>query len=263
MEAKKLTLSERIHRATAATECEKVMSRHCYYHAGGIHREEIEEFWTKEEPLTWAHNFGQMNSLENYTACYADAQEANAVEYYALLEPVYPEVADVKDRRALTEEAMHLLVSPIIEVAADGQTAKGLWYTPGCIFSTLTPGKERAGMWIWERYGADFVLEDGQWVYRNLKVCCDIAGMMDEPGWGLSQGPPGPPPDPDGGDDPPAGPGGAQEVAVPGPLHYNLSSTQLPPDRPTIPGPYRTFDEPFDYAALPGIYEEGAAGARE
>jgi hypothetical protein len=266
MEENKPALSERIHRATAAIECEKVMSRHCYYHAGGVHREEIDEFWTKEKPLTWAHNFGQMNSLENYTACYAYDQEANAAQYYALLEPVYPEVAAVGDRRALIEEAMHLLVSPIIEVAGDGQTAKGLWYTPGCIFSTLTPRKEREGMWIWERYGADFVFEDGQWVYRNLKVCCDIAGLMDEPGWGLSQGPPGPPPDSGSGDDeagPPPGPGGAHAVAVPGPLHYNLSPTQLPQDRPGIPVPYRTFEETFDYATLTGIYEDGDAKVRE
>jgi hypothetical protein len=234
------------------------MSLHCYYHAGGVHREEIEEFWTKDFPLTWAHNFGQMNSLENYTACYADAQEANAAAYYALLEPVYPEVSAVKDRRALIEEAMHLLVSPVIEVAEDGLTAKGLWYTPGCIFSTLTPRKNREGMWIWERYGADFVLEDGRWVYRNLKVCCDIAGLMDEPGWGLSPEPQGPPPDEDGENGPPPEPGG-QAVAVPGPLHYNLSPTQIPQDRPKIPVPYRTFDETFNYAELTGIYEQESA----
>jgi hypothetical protein len=260
MTAQKHTLSERIARATAAIECENVMARHCYYHAGGIHREEIEEFWVKEDPLTWAHNFGQMSNLENYTACYADAQEANAKAYYDLVVKVYPEVTEVEDRRALIEEAMHLLTSPIIVVAGDGQTAKGLWYTPGCIFSTLTPRKEREGMWIWERYGGDFVIEDGEWVYRNLKVCCDIAGMMDEPAWGLSEGPGGPPPEdektPEDGDGPPPDVKGPVEVAIPGPLHNNLSAVQLPQDHPKLPLPYETFSETYNYATLTGRYEE-------
>jgi hypothetical protein len=260
-ETKPRSLKERVARANAWVECEKVMALHCYWHAAGIHREEIEQYWTKEEPLTWAHNFGQMNSFENYTACYADAQEANAEAYYGLVEPLYPEVRDVKDHRVLIEEAMHLLVTPIIEVAGDGRTAKGLWYTPGCIFSSLTPRKEREGMWIWERYGADFVFENGRWLYRNLKVCCDIAGMMDEPGWGLKEGPPGPPPDEEGergeeSQDDGKGPGPVP-VAVPGPLHFNLSATQLPQKRPALPLPYETFTETYDYATLTGIYEEG------
>jgi hypothetical protein len=252
-EERERTLSERIARAVAAIECEKLMGLHCYWHAAGIHREEIEQYWTRDEALTWAHNFGQMKGIENYTACYADAQEANAKAYYALLEPIYPELRDVADRRALVEEAMHLLTSPIIEVAGDGRTAKGLWYTPGCIFSTLTPGRTREGTWIWERYGADFVLEDGRWVYRNLKVCCDIAGPMDERGWALAEGPAGPPPEDDGSDASP------MSVSVPEPLHYNLSSTQLPQDRPKIPVAHETFADAYDYAALTGIYEEATA----
>jgi hypothetical protein len=204
-----------------------------------------------------------MNGLENYTACYATDQETNAAAYYALLEPLYPEVAAVRDKRALTEEAMHLLVSPILEVAADGKTAKGLWYTPGCIFSTLTPRREQEGLWIWERYGADFIFENGQWLYRNLKVCCDIAGAMDEADWGLSQAPMGPPPDSEsesGAGAPPKDDARKPaEPRFPGPLHYNLSPTQTPQNRPKLPVPYETFDETYDYAALTGIYEEGGA----
>lgn len=247
-----LTLSQRIARAEAAIECDKIMSRHCYYHAAGIQREEIEEFWTKREDCTWAHNFGQMNTRTNYIECYADNQEENVARLYEELEPVYPEVAKVKDHRALVEVAMHLLASPIIEVAEDGESAKGLWYTPGCIFSTLNPQKAKEGSWIWERYGADFIIEDGEWVYLNLKVCCDIAGPIDKENWPLAGGfgPPPPSDDEDAGG-PPPGP----VVGIPGPLHYNLSETQLPQSEPYIPEPYRTFSETYSYATLTGIYE--------
>jgi len=250
----KLTLSERINRAVAATTCEKIMSLHCLYHAGGIHREEIEEFWTKREDCTWSHNFGQMDNKTNYIECYADEQEANAVQIYEQVVPIYPEVSKVKDRRALIEVAMHLLASPVIEVAEDGQSAKGLWYTPGCIFSTLNPQKAKEGMWMWERYGADFILENNKWVYLNLKVCCDMAGMMDADNWPFMEDSGEPQSDkeedsskPDSSD---------VSVGIPGPLHYVLSNTQVPQERPYIPQPYRTFKETYSYATLTGIYEE-------
>jgi hypothetical protein len=260
MEALDLSLSQRIARATAAIECEKVMARHTYYHAGGIHREEIEEFWIKNGDLTWAHNFGQMNTRGNYVACYADSQEANANAYYVILESIYPEVERIQDRRALVEEAMHLLVSPVIEVAKDGKTAKGLWYTPGCIFSTLTPRKEREGVWIWERYGADFIFEDGKWVYRNLKVCCDLAGAIDEIGWPFSGGMAPPPPVVDDEGEEVDNSRGSSGVGIPGPLHYDISAVQLPQNRPFIPFPYDTFSETCSYAILTGIYEEDISG---
>ena len=238
-----MTVSERIFRANAAVECEKLMSKHVYYHAGGVHREEIEEFWTKREDCTWAHNFGQMGSRSNYIACYADGQEKNTREVYELVLSVYPEVENVPDYRAICEEAMHFTVSPIVEVAEDGQSAKGLFYTPGCIFSTLNPQQEREGRWMWERYGADFIYEDGEWKFLNLKVCCDMFGPMDIKDWYFdSFG--APPPDPGRKNqtetEEEGPPPQSFTVTHPGPLHYPLSSAQLPQDRPFMPLPYTT-----------------------
>jgi len=252
-----MTISERIHRANAVVECEKLMSCHVYYHAAGIHREEIEEFWSKRDDVTWAHNFGQMGNRANYIKNYADNQEKNTREVFEAVAKVYPEVLDkekVPDYRAICEEAMHFTVSPVIEVAEDGQSAKGLWYTPGFIYSTLNPQQAREGTWIWERYGVDFIYEDGRWVILNLKVCCDISGEMDAPDWPIAPRPQMPAPPGDGEAPPP--PIGGMDVTYPGPLHYELSSTQVPQERPFIPVPYRTFSETCSYATLTGIYEE-------
>lgn len=259
-----MTLSERIHRANAAVECEKVMSLHVYWHAAGIHRQEIEQYWTKSDECTWAHNFGQMGDKANYTHNYADNQEKDTREVFDAVAKVYPEVLDefwVPDYRAICEEAMHFTVSPVMEVAEDGKTAKGLWYTPGCIFSTLNPQQEREGTWIWERYGADFVYEDGRWLYKNLKVCCDMAGGMDAPNWPLV-GRGGPPPaeeapeGEEGGEVAPPPPGGGMSITHPGPLHFETTATQLPQERPFIPVPHKTFSETYNYATLTGIYEQ-------
>lgn len=54
----------------------------------------------------------------------------------------------------------HHLTTPVIEVAEDGQTAKGVWMSPGHeTVPNLLPG----GHWVWGRYAIDFVKENGQW----------------------------------------------------------------------------------------------------
>ena len=252
-----MTVSERIHRANAAVECEKLMSRHVYLHAAGIHREEIENYWTKSDECTWAHNFGQMGDKANYTHNYAENQEYDVGQNFRELVKVYPELLDkdkVPDPRATYEEAMHFTASPIIEVAEDGQTAKGLFYTPGVIFSTLNPEQAREGTWMWERYGADFVWEDGRWLFKNLKVCCDMGGPMDLLNWPLL--PKDPPPEPEDLDEEAAQ--HTMSVTHPGPLHYEISPTQMPQKRPFMPVPYKTFSETYPLSTLTGIYEEAA-----
>lgn len=251
MSVKELSLSERIDRAEGAVECEKVMSRHCYYHAAGIHREEFYEMWSRRPDITWAHGFGQMGDRNEYYFNYVINQERDTWQGFMNLWNVYPEVKDVirdtrcmMDYRAFNEEAMHLLTTPVIEVAEDGQSAQALWYTPGVIFSTLNPQKEREGMWMYERYGADFVKEDGEWVYLNLRVCPDVVAPMDNVPW-YTEAPRrmGPPPgeDDEQGNSPPP-PNGGMVLKIPGPLFQELSVTQTP-QNPGIPEPYRTQSE--------------------
>lgn len=59
--------------------------------------------------------------------------------------------------------AMHLMVNPVIEVAADGQTAQAVFVAAGIVATKdRKTGKPRA-MWEWNRYGDDFIKENGHW----------------------------------------------------------------------------------------------------
>ena len=55
----------------------------------------------------------------------------------------------------------HQFTTPMIEVAGDGKTAKGLWYSPGHE-TPIVDGKPQA-KWCWGRYSGDFIKEDGKW----------------------------------------------------------------------------------------------------
>jgi hypothetical protein len=60
----------------------------------------------------------------------------------------------------------HAFLSPVLEIAGDGQTARGVWDSPGL---DVANGNANAN-WAWLRYGVDFIKTDGQWKIWHLKV---------------------------------------------------------------------------------------------
>lgn len=268
-----LPLSQRIDRAVAAVECEKAHSLHVDWHAAGIHREEYTDYWSKRNDITWAHASGQMGNRWTYWQNYVLGQELKVLNNFRQTKEIYPEVENAPDWRTLNEYSNHFVTSPIIEVAEDAQSAQALFYTPGYIAGFASANGQQRCMVLYERYGADFVFEDGQWLYLNLRVCPDIGGQIDGSGFaekaagggpggpggapggappaGGGEGPGGPPPE--GGPGGPGGPGGdgpppqqAQQVDIsapndiPGPLYNQWSPTQMPQQEPRMPLPYKT-----------------------
>ncbi len=68
---------------------------------------------------------------------------------------------------------LHVTTTAIIEVAADGKTAKGFWYSPGMIAESGQTGNT-----IWEAYGVDFVKEGDEWKMWHLHMFTDFMGSF-------------------------------------------------------------------------------------
>jgi hypothetical protein len=66
--------------------------------------------------------------------------------------------------------AIHLMANSVIEVAEDGQTAKGMWHAGGLVASTDEKTKKPSAMWEWNRYGTDFIKEDGKWCFWHHHI---------------------------------------------------------------------------------------------
>lgn len=93
----------------------------------------------------------------------------------------------------------HYVTTPVIEVAADGQTAKGLWIVNG-LESGLTDPEHAKNMpaWMFEKqevngkkvwmhnvylkYGVDFIRQDGEWKIWHFH-CFEIARAPYSMGW--------------------------------------------------------------------------------
>lgn len=242
------------HRLNSYSQIENLMAMHTYYHAAVQNREELTTIWSTKRAgeVIWSQNFGRWKTLDNLMTLYAnDNWYPTALALKASIAEARPELAKEiyeLDGRAMTEMPVHVLASPIIEIAEDGMSAKGVWYTPGFALRHDHIRGTAGVMWMWEKYGADFVFENGQWKFLRLLICMDMATGADKGDWTkpmVSQGPPTEEKkeveEKDGKKAKSPAMGGGVNVPPDGPGRYkNYSPTRIPVDMPPIPWPYKT-----------------------
>jgi hypothetical protein len=263
-------------RALAILEVQNVFSKHAYYHQVGQFCEEMEDLWVKENgpnaaTAQWT-NGGRVQNFAEIKANYCTNHYESLKKILTDLSKKVPSVKDIPANvGAGNEYVMHTQETPVIEVAGDGKTAKGLWYSIGIGVrasvkndGTYTKSTE----WMWEKYAVDFIKEDGKWKIWHL------INVMDEPpltspttaslsgatsgqggapgGQGGAPGGQGGAPGGQGGQAPAGanvgtGAGGGQLQASKTIEVFKWSPTVVPKIEPKFPEPYYTFSETFSY----------------
>ena len=135
--------------------------------------------------------------------------------------------------------------SHVIEIADDGQTAKGLFNIRGSYNRITTSGP--IAYWLFGWAAADFILEDGQWRIWHLLFLRDVDHTCGE-SWAEPERPREILPEF----------AAMAEYRVPEPTVKKTLWTLYAPRRPhlappRIPEPYDTFDHTFSYGAEGGI----------
>lgn len=169
-------------RAAATWAVQNLMSRHEYMHAAGLNLEEIDSFWVSRhgkyaKTAAFASPAWVMNGIETIRAAYGQGSRKDAEAARKALSELDPSVKDTAGFfGAGAEWVMHTSTTPVIEIAGDGQSAQGAWYSPGMgILPQFVDGKLRLqAMMFWEKYGADFVKEDGVWKIWHLQMAYDF-----------------------------------------------------------------------------------------
>ena len=235
-------------RALAMLEVQNTYSKHAYYHSVGQHLEELADIWVKEDgpyaaTATWTSAMGiweGMPLIKEYYGTYTQKNRQRALEEVSKKNP---EIKNVPENLGVgTGYVMHTQTTPIIEIAGDGKTAKGMWYSPGISINGVeVNGKvEQSGGWFMEKYAVDFVKEDGNWKIWHIGMYYDPT----PPGWGAQRQ--------------------RQAAAVqtgeqpetlqqvkptkPNPDPYTgWTPTWVPRIQPKFPVPYYTFSETFSY----------------
>lgn len=140
---------------------------------------------------------------------------------------------------------IHTLTTPVIEIAEDGQTAKGVWKSPGAETITDPQTGKLRGMWAWTKYACDFIKEEGEWrilhyhVYRIFMTPADM-NYTDEYEMKFMNAET---------ITPSAEGGAAQSASLKEPTTYDnpFTATYVPELVPAPPEPYKTFSETFSY----------------
>jgi hypothetical protein len=175
-------------RALAVTQVQNAFSRHAYYHAAGKHLDELADVWVKEDgpyaaTVTWKNESGIIEGMDKLKKFYGESLRENQMQLLEQISKIVPEVKNVPENLGVGYEySMHFQTTPVIEIAGDGKTAKGIWYSPGVHIggSVLENGKTTmSGGWWMEKYGVDFVNEDGKWKIWHIGMYYDHT----PPGW--------------------------------------------------------------------------------
>jgi hypothetical protein len=78
------------------------------------------------------------------------------------------------------EMHFHTLVSPIIEVAGDGKTARAQWMSPGAV--SQVRGGAASANWVWSKEVADFKkMDNGEWKMWHQRIIGIFMTSYDKP----------------------------------------------------------------------------------
>jgi hypothetical protein len=234
-------------RALAMWEVQFVMSKHAYYKQINQHCEEMDDIWIKkngsyDKTSTWTSQFGVEVGYDQIKLNYCTANLEDLKKKLEAASKKNPEIKDIPENIGIGGGyGMHTNLTPVIEIAGDGKTAKGVWFSLG------VNGNDMASP---EKYAADFVKEDGKWKiwhFVNLFEPFTMKGAVEEypredtfykKPLGAKGVLPG---------EKPTTEGGIHYITRTAPDLYNYDPKVVPRIYPKLPEPYYTFNETFSY----------------
>jgi hypothetical protein len=149
---KKMTAEMKAQKALDILEIQNMASMHEYYHSALMHEDELNNVWSKRDDISWKNNS----------------------DYYANRKAVYNFYGEgVKKMDKTAALWYHMLATPVIVVAGDGQTAQAVWQSFGNVSGT------NMAQWTEEKYSMDFIKEDGKWKIWHLRTYVEFYTNVD------------------------------------------------------------------------------------
>jgi SnoaL-like protein len=138
-------LSARLQRLEDQLELQKLQAKYAHYLFTQRFDRIVDECFAKRLPQVSVEfsDSGVYRGLDNIRALYAAFNATKGIPGFFIL---------------------HMAVNPYIEIAADGQSARSHWLSPGA------SGSATSASWIWGPYYVEYVKEEGAWriAHSNL-----------------------------------------------------------------------------------------------
>jgi len=212
---------------------QNLMGLHTHFHSLNMNGEEIKNIWSHKQPdISYAYNGNYYVGMPSIKYYYVEMKEQFDRLNLEKVARVYNGVQVKPGNYGIGTVIAHPVSSPIVEIAGDGQTAKGIWDSAGQVTELDNEGKPRTQL-MWEKYACDFIREDEGWKIWHLHVYSDYSSPLGEkPANEAESRPALKMPQPD--------------ISVPG-LYERYHMMRLPKEEPKPPEPYETFSHAFSY----------------
>jgi len=166
---------EKIERLEDLRAVENIMGKLVFLMSYRRYSDAWETLWCKENEPTLTLNDGKYVGTEAVKSWFVDYQNAITAKANALMRERYPkELGSLSEAETFGAGFNEVLnaTTPLIELAYDRETAKGVWYCYG--EQTVVTDDGLAAYWNMGRYGADFVKENGVWKLWHLQFFTDF-----------------------------------------------------------------------------------------
>jgi len=232
-----MDLETRIAKLEASHQIQNLMGKMTYMYEGGEYELMLDQFAKKIPGVTAeVAVFGQRQGLEGAREMIVDSWVNQYKNHEKEMRKLYPEDENKSGRNGILD--MQALSSPVIEVADDLQTAKGMWYAP-TVATECHPNCEMpTAHLVWLKFAVDFVVEDGRWRIWHYHIL-PAFNMAFDKSWvesSLEM-------EAMLADAPPDIPGSKGPITA----YHAYSVHEAPANDPRPPEPYKTFDETFPY----------------
>lgn len=136
-----------LHRSQAVVECRNVMGRYSLYNAQVRRKDLVGLFSNREDVwvrMPWGYYSGPEGVRNRYLREQGDRSDPAVYQKFC------------------GKTVIHPMNTELMEVSADGKTARGAWISPGQDTGRNSDGSGEA-MWCWSKFYVEFILEEGQW----------------------------------------------------------------------------------------------------
>lgn len=163
-----------IQMVTDIEEVRDLMSLRSYYQAQDLRQKELDELWVSQPmhaaKASFGANWGYYYGKAEIQRWYVDEFKARRVEQ---MKAWCKKQGLPEDEKYLGAGCMAMfpMSTSLVRIAADGQSAKGIWYSIGQQTEFRKDGTAQ-GQWQYNKICADFIKEDGKFKIYHI-VCAN------------------------------------------------------------------------------------------
>ena len=165
---KKFTDEEQILRIWDVEDVKSLMNRRVFLQTADLREEELRTMWVQEpehqKTASYGSNWGYYVGMDEIRKYYVDSHAAALEE-----QKKANGAAEVNTGNMYA----HPLTTGLVELAEDGETAKGLWYSIGNEAMAQADGTARV-QWMLGKVAADFIREEDGWKIWHIVISTDV-----------------------------------------------------------------------------------------